>query len=285
MALHFGKYGVPAESVVDVARRAIASPHVDLAGFHFHGGRHSLDPAVWRQIGEGIAHAIAQTCEALDGYRPREIDCGGGFPSPRDAVRRALAAERDRAVPPPIEAFAEALAGGTAAGLESRGVATAEVRFQIEPGRGLYADTGIHLARVRGVKTTGTPVPWRWVGTDTSVINLHDVPFLQARFEHVVANRAAEAQSATADIVGITCMVDRITPDAAIPEGIRAGDVIAFLGTGAYQEAGSGNFNGLSRPASILVHGAEATIIRVAETPAEVFARDIVPPHLAGGAE
>lgn len=82
-ALHVGKYGVPPEDVAAVGRRAVASPHVDLVGFHFHGGRHSLDPAVWREIGAGVADAVADACAAIRLDAPGEIDCGGGFPSPR----------------------------------------------------------------------------------------------------------------------------------------------------------------------------------------------------------
>jgi diaminopimelate decarboxylase len=280
MALHIGKYGVVPEEVVAVGRRAIDSPHLSLTGFHFHGGRHSLDPRVWRQIGHGVADAVAAACAALDGYEPQEIDCGGGFPSPRDAVRRALAAERDRPVPPPVEAFADALGGGLSRGLDEHGVARDGVRLQVEPGRGLYADTGIHVARVLAVKRTSSLAAWSWIGTDTSVINLHDIPYLSGRFEHVVANRAGEPATERSDIVGWTCMVDRITPEALVQPSVAAGDVIAFLGTGAYQECSAANFNALPRPASVLVHGTEAELVRRRETPADVFARDLVPERL-----
>jgi catechol 2,3-dioxygenase-like lactoylglutathione lyase family enzyme len=72
-----------------------------------------------------------------------------------------------------------------------------------------------------------------------------------------------------------------IVPDAELPE-VEAGDLVAFLDTGAYQDANASNFNALPRPATVLVNGAEAEVIKRAETTADVFARDRVPARLRG---
>jgi diaminopimelate decarboxylase len=70
-----------------------------------------------------------------------------------------------------------------------------------------------------------------------------------------------------------------IAPEAHLP-AVSPGDVLAFLDTGAYQDACASNFNGLPRPATALVHGAEAEIVKRAETVDEVFARDTIPARL-----
>jgi diaminopimelate decarboxylase len=59
------------------------------------------------------------------------------------------------------------------------------------------------------------------------------------------------------------------------------GDVLAMLDTGAYQEVSMSNFNAMPRPATVLVTGDRAEIIRRAETEEDVFRRDIVPAHLS----
>jgi diaminopimelate decarboxylase len=56
--------------------------------------------------------------------------------------------------------------------------------------------------------------------------------------------------------------------------------VLAFLDTGAYQDACASNFNGLPRPATVLVHGADAEVVKRAETVDEVFTRDAIPARL-----
>jgi diaminopimelate decarboxylase len=58
--------------------------------------------------------------------------------------------------------------------------------------------------------------------------------------------------------------------------GVDVGDVIAFLDTGAYQDAVAANFNALPRPGTVLVTGDQARWIKRPETIADVFARDIV---------
>ena len=56
--------------------------------------------------------------------------------------------------------------------------------------------------------------------------------------------------------------------------------MLAFLDTGAYQDACASNFNGLPRPATVLVRGDEAEVVKRAETVADVFARDVIPERL-----
>jgi len=53
------------------------------------------------------------------------------------------------------------------------------------------------------------------------------------------------------------------------------GDVIAFLGTGCYEEVTAANFNALPRPATVLVDGADAAVARRAETLDDVLRRDV----------
>ena len=49
------------------------------------------------------------------------------------------------------------------------------MRLEIEPGRALYADAGIHLATVGNVKRQTEPIPLTWVETDSSDAYLPDV--------------------------------------------------------------------------------------------------------------
>jgi diaminopimelate decarboxylase len=56
---------------------------------------------------------------------------------------------------------------------------------------------------------------------------------------------------------------------ARVPE-VEDGDVVALLETGAYKESSASNFNALPRPASVLVHGDQADLIKRAETLCDV---------------
>ncbi|MCP4125382.1 MAG: hypothetical protein GY751_26915 [Bacteroidetes bacterium] len=83
-------------------------------------------------------------------------------------------------------------------------------------------------------------------------------------------------QRLVADIVGKSCGPDRIIGDS-LPHDIQPGDLIAFVGTGAYQEMQSSNFNSMGRPATILVSERRTGLIRHRETTEDVLSREVVP--------
>ena len=74
----------------------------------------------------------------------------------------------------------------------------------------------------------------------------------------MAAGAATAAPTIVADVTGRTCALDVIVSDADLPE-IAPGDVIAFLDTGAYQDASASNFNALPRPGTVLVAGDSAS--------------------------
>ncbi len=266
------KPGIPLDLAAGVARRAFATDGVELVGVMAHLGRHSTDPEVWAGMGSSFAAAIAGLCAELDGWRPAQIDVGGGYPAPRDPTGNGAPA-------PPIETLAERLTGALRAGLQAAAIDPRGIRLEAEPGRALYADTGIHLATVRNTKHQSAPVEWDWVETDTTEMFMADLLIEHARFGVVAASRADAPAATSADVVGMSCGFDVLAPQARLPE-LAAGDVLAFLDTGAYQDACASNFNGLPRPATILVRGGEAEVVKRAETVADVFARDVIPDRL-----
>lgn len=312
------KSGIPPEYLVDMGRRVFRMPHVELVGLHLHAGRHHPSLWFWRGLMTEYARLIGGLCRAWrqEGWRPSEVDVGGGMASPGDPHNKEFAraefvttalgyplvvglralgdrlyhAALSRIVTtltrhpepratPGIEAYAATIAGSLRTELQRQGVPTRGVRLQAEPGRALYGDTGVHLARVKVVKRQTKPIPYTWVLTDTTVFFLAGGVLEHNRHPVVVANRADEPKVMTADVVGHSCYADQIVLGAHLP-AVEAGDVIALLETGAYQESSASNFNALPRPATVLVHGTEAEIVKVAETGDDVYARDRVPGRL-----
>ena len=266
------KPGIALEDAAAVGRAALADEGVELVGVMAHLGRHSTDPAVWSGMGASFAAAIGDLCRALDGWRPEQIDVGGGYPAPRDPTGHGAG--------PAIETIADALTGALRAGLAEAGVDTTGIRLEAEPGRALYADTGIHLTTVRNTKRQTRPLAWAWVETDTTEMFMADLLIEHAHFQVVAASRADAPEAQTADVVGMSCGFDLLVPDARLP-ALEPGDVLAFLDNGAYQDACASNFNGLPRPGTVLVSGSAAEWIKRPETVQDVFARDIVPERLA----
>jgi diaminopimelate decarboxylase len=251
---------------------------VELTGVHAHLGRHTADLEPFELHAERVGRLVAMLADALPGWRPAEIDLGGGYSFPGDPTGRGL---RDLPEAPAPARYAGALADGLLRGLAAGGLDPAGVTLQIEPGRAVYGSAGLHLSRVLHVKRQTAPVTRVWVGCDTSEVLLSDTTWEHSRWEPVPAVPIG-GEPITADVVGISCGFDTITPDARVPGGIAAGDVLAFRATGAYEDALAGNFNSMPRPATVLVRGGDAETIRRRETLDDVLRRERVPSRLRG---
>ncbi len=273
LAAHRYKPGIPTEQAREVGAAAIASRHVELTGVMAHLGRHSADPEVWRGMAASFAEVITRLSAAWGGWRPQEIDVGGGFPAPHDPTSPTGS---DAA---PIADYATAIAGTLATELTKGGLDPEGVALEVEPGRSLHADAGLHLTTVRGLKRQLEPIPWAWVETDTTEMFLADLLIEHAYFRPVLVSRADAPTVGTTDIVGQSCGFDVLAQQIEFPRA-EVNDVIAFLDTGAYQDACANNWNALPRPGTVLVHGAEAEWIKRPETVDEVFARDLIPERL-----
>ena len=270
------KAGIPMNELLPLGERALAAEEVDLIGVHAHFARHTRKLEVWAAMMDAFGDTVGHLSASWGGWQPRELDIGGGIPTGRDPTGRGLARLSDEDPAPSTESYAEVICASLSASLARNGISCGDKTLEVEPGRACYADTGIHLSRVVNLKTETEPELLHFVELDTSEIFLMDVHLESNRFTQVVADRACEPAVLLADLVGMSCGFDTITPEASLPE-VAVGDVIAFLDTGAYQEACACNFNAIPRPATILVRDNDAQVVRRAETIEDVFARDIAP--------
>jgi diaminopimelate decarboxylase len=274
------KPGIPIDVLLEALGR-LDLDGVDLAGVHAHLGRHTSAVEPFRLHAQRLGALVGELARAMPGWTPREIDLGGGYSYPGDPTGRALRAAPAH-TPSPAE-YAAAVAGGLDEGLRASGVDPRGIALEIEPGRAVYGSAGVHLSTVLNVKRQAVPVPRVWVGCDSSEVLLSDTGWEHSRWDPVCADPVTGSDQEV-DVVGVSCGFDTITPGARLPDGIAAGDVIAFLATGAYEETLAGNFNSMPRPASVLVSGDQAELVRRAELLSDVTRRDRLPRRLRGDA-
>ncbi len=311
------KSGIPPEYLEAMGHRVFAMPNVELVGLHFHAGRHHPSLWYWQGMMVRFARLIGELSAAWGGWQPSEIDIGGGMASPRDPhnkefprseflltalgypflvglrglgdkayhallakILALLTSQSDPKAPPTIEEYGRAIISTLRRELKANGVSIDGVRLQLEPGRAMYGDTGIHLTTIKTVKRQTQPIPYTWVLTDTTYFFLAGGVFEHNRHPFVFVDQPDAPATQTADIVGHSCYADQIVLGARVPD-VHAGDVLAFLETGAYQESSASNFNSLPRPASVLVNGEAAELIKRAETIGDVYGRDVIPERLA----
>src|SRR4029079_11741207 len=129
----------------------------------------------------------------------------------------------------------------------------------LEPGRSLVGRAGVTLYRVGAVKR----LPDRtWAAVDGGMSDNPRPQLYDARYTALSATRADEEASETISVAGMHCESgDVLIDDVELPPPAR-GDLLAIPATGAYTLAMSSNYNGVGRPAALLVCDGEATLIR-----------------------
>jgi diaminopimelate decarboxylase len=310
------KSGIPVEYLPALGREVLQKSNLEMVGIHFHAGRHHPSLWYWRGLMKQYARLVVDLRRQWGGWQPQEIDIGGGFALHRDPHNK-LGMRRDvvetwltwplacllQLLPPArryslmrrfvglftkkpsagrapaIEAYAQASAGTLRCELQRHGLDTLGIKLQLEPGRSLYGNAGIHLTRVKKFKRQTAPLPMNWVLTDTTYFFLSGGVY-EYQFGHFLfANRTDDPPVHVADVVGHSCYADRILPLVRVP-AVETDDIVALLDMGAYQEVSASNFNALPRPATVLINGSKAAVIRRAETLDDVFRRDIIPQRL-----
>jgi diaminopimelate decarboxylase len=246
---HGSKFGLPPEGARALVADAL-DRGLDVLGVHVHVGSQLQDFDAQAETIVRLA-AFAAGCRDELGWVLRVADLGGGFGirhHPADEVPDAARLAHGAASTARI-AFVEA-------GLP-------QPELWLEPGRCLVGRAGVTLYRVGSVKR----LPGRtWVAVDGGMSDNPRPQLYDARYTALSAGRAGEAVTEVVSIAGMHCESgDVLIDDVALPEA-RRGDLLAVPATGAYTLAMASNYNGVGRPAAVLVAGGEARVVRRRET-------------------
>jgi len=246
---HGSKFGLPpAEAQVAVAD-ALARG-LDVLGLHVHVGSQLPDFSAQAETIRRLA-AFAATCRDELGWEARVADLGGGF-----GIRH----HPHEDVPDAVELAGSAATSARAA-FASFGLP--EPTVWLEPGRCLVGRAGVTLYRVGAVKRLGDRT---WVAVDGGMSDNPRPQLYGARYTALSADRADEQPDELVSVAGMHCESgDVLIDDVALPSP-RRGDLLAVPATGAYTLAMSSNYNGVPRPAAVLVREGEARLIRRRET-------------------
>jgi diaminopimelate decarboxylase len=232
------KFGLaPDEAVEAVAAAAAAG--LDVAGLHVHIG------SQLSRIDESLraVDCLVDVAERCRDWTPSIFNLGGGL-----GVRHS----RDADFPEPT-----AFAGELVARL--RALWTKPVRVILEPGRSLVGPAGVTLYEVGVVKRETAAI-------DGGMSDNPRPQLYNARYEAILATRADEPAASVYRIAGKHCESgDVLIETVALPEP-RRGDLLAVPATGGYTLAMASNYNGVPRPAAVLVADGKPQLIRRRET-------------------
>jgi len=254
---HGSKFGLPQEQARTLVADALAHG-LDVLGLHVHVGSQLTDFTAQEETIRRLA-AFAADCREALGWESRVADLGGGF-----GIRHHPGEDV-----PDAASLATTAAATAREAFDALGLAEPEVWF--EPGRSLVGRAGVTLYRVGAVKRLAERT---WVAVDGGMSDNPRPQLYGARYTALSATRADEEPTETVSVAGMHCESgDVLIDDVDLPGPARS-DLLAVPATGAYTLAMSSNYNGVPRPAAVLVAGGGATLIRRRETVDDLLARE-----------
>ncbi|TML89777.1 MAG: diaminopimelate decarboxylase [Actinobacteria bacterium] len=239
------KFGLSPDDAIAAIRDA-EELGIDVAGVHVHVGS-QLTRADESLLSVDLLAAFCKRARAELSWTPELVDLGGGLGIPY---------EPDES-PPEIDEYVHALVD------RFHGAWEEPARLILEPGRSLVGPAGVTLYRIGAVKRSGGVV---YAAIDGGMSDNPRPQFYGARYTALLANRATEPTAGAYRIAGKHCesgdvLIDRVE----LPQPHR-GDLLAVPATGAYTLGMGSNYNGVPRPAAVLVADGNARITRRRET-------------------
>ena len=239
------KFGMPPERALAVIADA-RERGLDVVGVHFHVGSQLA------RIDESLlaVQRLLRFAEQLE-LGAAVLDIGGGL---------GIKYTREDEVPT-IEEFV----GPLVAALPR------DAEVILEPGRSLVGRAGVTLYRVGVVKQSGGIA---YVAIDGGMSDNPRPQLYGARYEALLANRADELPDGVFRIAGKHCESGDVLIQAAELPHPRRGDLLAVPATGAYTLAMGSTYNGVPRPAVVLVADGATRTIRRRESVDELLAHE-----------
>jgi diaminopimelate decarboxylase len=255
---HGSKFGLPPDQASALVSDALACG-LDVLGVHVHVGSQLEDFDAQAETIARLA-SFAADCQAELGWVARVADLGGGF-----GIRHHPDDDLPDAATLATAAVATARTAFAQAGLP-------EPEVWLEPGRCLVGRAGVTLYRVGSVKR----LPGRtWAAVDGGMSDNPRPQLYDARYTALSATRADEQTDEVVSVAGMHCESgDVLIDDVALPAP-RRGDLLAVPATGAYTLAMASNYNGVTRPAAVLVGEGSARVIRRRETVEDLLRHEV----------
>ena len=252
--------GAAAEAV----RRVLDAPSLELVGLHSHIGSQIYDTSGFEVAARRVV-ALHSRVRDEHGVELPEMDLGGGFGI-------AYTAQDD---PEPVADLAKGLRDIIERECRAYGVAVP--RLAVEPGRAIVGPTTFTLYEVGTVKRVelDAGAARTYVSVDGGMSDNIRTALYDAAYSCTLASRRSAAPPVLARVVGKHCESgDVVVRDEFLPGDVRAGDLLAVPGTGAYCRSMASNYNVLPRPPVVAMRDGAARVIVRRETEADLLALD-----------
>jgi len=242
------KFGLWEEETIQayaIAKRA----RVERFGIHMHIGSGILDLEPYVAAVEKLLNIAKRVHEEV-GIDFEFIDIGGGLGVPYKPEDKDL----------DLSEFSTKVVSMFKAKVKEYGLG--KPFLCVEPGRYLVSDASILLTAVNTVKETPSK---KFVGVDAGFNTLVRPTMYGSYHPIIVANKVAQANKETYDVVGPICESgDALAKDRQLPK-IEEGDLLAILNSGAYGFSMSSQYNSRPRAAEVMIRQGKAIVVRQRE--------------------
>ncbi len=230
---------------LELLKTALTLSNVKVCGFHCHIGSQIFEHQPFCDAADIMLDFVKEAKDAL-GFETAVLNLGGGF-----AVRYV---ETD----PEINISKNLELLGSFIKEKCRSLAISEPMIVLEPGRSIVADACTTVYKVGSVKTV--PTGKSYVSVNGGMTDNPRFTLYGSKYTVINATRADGELDFTCTVAGRCCESgDILQEDVKIAKPVRC-DILAVLGTGAYNYAMASNYNRICRPALIILNGDDVRI-------------------------
>ncbi|HCS11018.1 MAG TPA: diaminopimelate decarboxylase [Clostridiales bacterium] len=261
------KFGFPLDEdvIFPAIEKAINSTYINFLGFHFHVGSqlHNNESHL-----KALNIALSLIKDTIDKYNyvTQELNIGGGF-----GIRYTDDDDKK-----PYAYFLDPMMKRIEEFSKEMNINRPEI--VIEPGRSIVGEAGLTLYTIGTIKDIKGIR--KYVSVDGGMTDNIRPALYQAKYESVIANKAAQPSNDLVTISGKCCESgDILIRDAYMPLAER-GDILAIFSTGAYGYSMASNYNKAPFPATVLVKEGKSEIIVKRQTYEHMIANEVIPESL-----
>ena len=256
------KFGISINKVPDFMKEVLSKKHLIYAGIHCHIGSQIFDLSSYVLALEEMVKLIRKI-KSLWGIDSPNLDLGGGL-----GVKYL---ESD--TPPSIEYFVNLIVDTLEK--ETRKNDIPMPKIFIEPGRSIIGEAGITIYTIGAIKEiTGLK---KYLIVDGGMTDNPRPILYNAKYEAVILDKIDTTSKEIVTIAGKCCESgDILIRDLKLPIA-SMGDLLVVFSTGAYHHSMASNYNGLTKPAVVLVNNGESDLIVKRETYADLVKNDRMP--------
>lgn len=247
------KFGLPLDSkdLEEAIEMAIAATHIQFKGLHFHVGSQLFDNDAHIKSTQKAMQLISDI-KIKYGHELEDLNVGGGF-----GVRYT---SDDEAMP--LEYFTDEIM--QTVNTLSKEYNIKRPNIYIEPGRYIVAEAGVTLYTIGSIKNIENVR--KYISVDGGMTDNPRPALYQAKYSACIANKMYEEETEKVTVAGKCCESgDVLIWDIELPTAQR-GDILAVMGTGAYNYSMSSSYNKILKPAVVMIHEGEDRLIVQRET-------------------